>query len=511
MGPSVHRGHTLREPEQAHKAPVEVEERDCVIVGGGVAGLSAAWALRRTGIDDFVVLELEPTLGGTSTWQETPMRAPWGAHYVPAPAEENVALLELLNEAGAIERPATTNGGRTEFKETVLCRDPEERIFVHDRWYEGLFPRAGARPGDLGELARFDEIVRSYATRRDHLGRPAFALPRRLSSTDPDLLALDTMSAEAWLRAQNFNSERLKWWVEYACRDDFGALLGQTSAWAAMHYFTSRFRIEDNETASLLTWPEGNGHLIQAMAKPIGTRARTGCLVQSVMQTETGVLVSGIDKSGAPFSIRAKTAVCALPRPIAAHVVEARAPKRTPLDASEFVYGSWLVANLTLNDRPVDRGFPLSWDNVIYGSPSLGYVVSTHQEGKDRGATTLTYYHPFTDDNVRATRSTLLARSWEEWVDLILRDLKRPHPDIEGLVERVDVMVWGHAMVRPRPGFMWGKALREASQSIGRIHFAHTDLSGLALFEEAQDWGIRAARLVAQDLKHPFRPWARNA
>ena len=31
----------------------------------------------------------------------------------------------------------------------------------------------------------------------------------------------------------------------------------------------------------------------------------------------------------------------------------------------------------------------------------------------------------------------------------------------------------------------------------GVVHFAHTDLSGIALFEEAFDHGLRAAREVA--------------
>ncbi|HNW79583.1 MAG TPA: NAD(P)-binding protein, partial [Candidatus Competibacteraceae bacterium] len=46
-------GHRLRdqqfpEPELTRKAPV-------VIVGGGIAGLSAGWALQRAGFHDFVI------------------------------------------------------------------------------------------------------------------------------------------------------------------------------------------------------------------------------------------------------------------------------------------------------------------------------------------------------------------------------------------------------------------------------------------------------------------------
>ena len=36
-----------------------------------------------------------------------------------------------------------------------------------------------------------------------------------------------------WLGERGLTSERLRWFVEYACRDDYGSRLEQTSAWAA--------------------------------------------------------------------------------------------------------------------------------------------------------------------------------------------------------------------------------------------------------------------------------------
>ncbi len=90
---------------------------------------------------------------------------------------------------------------------------------------------------------------------------------------------------------------------------------------------------------------------------------------------------------------------------------------------------------------------------------------------------------------------------WRSWLDFIVRDLSKPHPDIAQLITQVDVFRWGHAMVRPRPGFMWGAARQEAAQSIGNIHFAHSDLSGFSIFEEAQYRGILAAEKIL------VKPW----
>jgi len=55
---------------------------------------------------------------------------------------------------------------------------------------------------------------------------------------------------------------------------------------------------------------------------------------------------------------------------------------------------------------------------------------------------------------------------------------------------------WGHAMVRPTVGLLRGGALRAARAPFGRIHFAGTDLSGMALFEEAHHHGVAAAEAV---------------
>ena len=54
-------------------------------------------------------------------------------------------------------------------------------------------------------------------------------------------------------------------------------------------------------------------------------------------------------------------------------------------------------------------------------------------------------------------------------------------------------MRWGHAMIRPVPGFVRSASVRDAAKPLGNIHFANTDLSGVALFEEALYHGVRAA------------------
>ena len=489
VGGAHARGHRVR--DGFRPVPEAWQEVTVAVLGGGVSGLSAAWALDRAGLGDFALLELEDAPGGTArSGRDAVTPYPWGAHYVPVPSPDNHPLVALLEEVGAIA--GRSENGHPVYAEDVLCRDPQERVFFRGEWYEGLYPRAGATPRDLEELHAFEAEMLRWSRWRDGRGRRAFDLPRARGSDADEVRALDSLSMAAYLDAHGWRSARLRWLVEYGCRDDFGTTLAQTSAWAGVHYFAARLG-ESGEGADFLTWPEGNGRLVAQMVRRAGARIKTGAVVTDVRPHERGVDVVWHDAAaGRTFGLRARHAVFALPRFLAAHVI---APYRDapPAHLAETTYGSWMVANLRLRDHPASRGFPLAWDNVLYDSRALGYVVATHQSGRDFGPTVLTYYMPILDDDPAAGRRRLLATSWSEWMDAIFADLERAHRGLRGLVENVDVYLWGHAMVRPRPGFLWSEALAASGRSLGRLRFAHTDLSGMALFEEAQHWGVRAA------------------
>ena len=79
-------GHRLRD-RRRFRAPARQLRVPIVIVGGGMAGLSAAWHLDKRGFHDFVLLEMEQQAGGNSRWGENEIsKFPWAAHYVPVPS-----------------------------------------------------------------------------------------------------------------------------------------------------------------------------------------------------------------------------------------------------------------------------------------------------------------------------------------------------------------------------------------------------------------------------------------
>jgi hypothetical protein len=173
-----------------------------------------------------------------------------------------------------------------------------------------------------------------------------------------------------------------------------------------------------------------------------------------------------------------------------------------PFAANEFQHNAWFVANLFLKDRPKPRftkDFPLAWDNVLYESPGLGYVTATHQKGIDYGPTILTYYYPMCAEENGRTK--LFDFGWRDLADVCLTDLARAHSDIYELTTRIDIMRWGHAMISPRPNFIWSGVREKAMQPYRNIYFAHTDLSGVALFEEAFYHGLRVGENILANMK----------
>jgi protoporphyrinogen oxidase len=488
-GASMPVGHRLRDAtvERASGPATRVK---VAIVGAGPSGLSAAWRLERLGEKDFVVLELEGQPGGTSAYGTdgvTPY--PWGAHYVPLPGKDNRALSILLTEMGCLD-------GALAPREELLIREPEERCFYADEWHEGLFPREIASDEDKAHYERFQAEVDRWVGWRDAKGRRAFAIPLHRSSDDAQLTALDRVSAAQWLDEHQIHSRLVRWYVEYACRDDYGLSLSNTSAWAMLFYFCSRVSSPRAESAPFLAWPEGNGHLVRHLANVAGARVKTGMLVTDVVPGEANVELSALEvATGRLVRYQAERVILATPKLVVPRILRPFRDK-PPAHLEKFGYGSWWVANLHLKRRPESPGFGPAWDNVIYDSPSLGYVVSTHQKRADYGPTIWTYYVPLTDGDPKAARERLAAAEHSTFVDALLADLEPAHEGLRDAIERIDVWKWGHAMVRPVPGLIWSSDRKRASEPFGRVHFAHSDLSGVGLFEEAQDHGVRAAEEV---------------
>jgi protoporphyrinogen oxidase len=469
-------GHALRDRQRA-PTPARRERVRVLIVGGGVAGLGAAWALMRGGINDLKVLEAAPVAGGNArSGERDGLRFPWGAHYLPLPAVDATVLRTFCAEVGLLRDGV--------WDERTLAFAPQERLFQHGTWHEGVEPTFGLSRVDREEWTRFDAFMNEQrATGRYRV--PSLIGDGRATR---EARALDQQSMAQWMTANGYRSPSLRWMVDYGVRDDYGASLATASAWAGIHYFAARPEHE----AGPLTWPEGNDWLVAQLLARIGPRVQTAAPVWRIGRAGTRWVVDT-----AAVRYEADAVIAAVPMQLLARLLDGVPP---PPIVHE--YSPWLVANVHLDRWPAERGgAPIAWDNVIYDSASLGYVVSTHQSVRTQiDRTVWSWYHAPVRDPAPIARRWLRDLTWTAARDLVLADLRRAHPDIDQCVTRIDLLRYGHAMPRPVPGFLAATEHLRRWRPGARFAVAHSDASGLSLFEEAFERGASAAQQIREQL-----------
>lgn len=501
LGADFTRGHALRDldPARAMADGGQEQRVGVLIAGAGVAGLAAGWRLAEAGFADFTLLELEDEVGGNARGGANKVTAyPWGAHYLPIPNREAGALIHMLKGFGMI---TGEEHGAPVYDPFQVCADLDERLFWQGAWQDGLFPTSGLLAQDVAQRDRFSAMMAGFSKAVGKDGRPAFASPMALSSRDEAFTALDHMSFAAWLDGQHFTSAPLRAYLRYCCRDDYGTEPEHVSAWAGVRYFACRRGwaargVGDRE----LTWPEGNARLTRLLAQRIAPQIRKGHSLVHAQQQEGGdVLALAYDHGAKALRrYRADALVLAMPQFVAHHLVQG-------LSAEGLTYAPWVVANIALSRQPGGPGIGLAWDNVSAVSDHLGYVVATHQtaSGAD-GPTVVTWYTALSQGEPAEQRRMMLTRPLQEWQTMIAADLLAMNPDLEGAIESIDVWRWGHAMIRPTPGFLTNPARLAAEAMGGPVFHAHSDISGLSLFEEAHYRGVLAAENAMAHLDMPY-------
>jgi monoamine oxidase len=476
VGAAHARGHRLQAPVPAGTTPGTPRKAAVLVVGAGIAGLAAARAFMRAGVDDVQLLELEDEPGGNSR-----------AHYLPLPGAPAHEVSDWLHELGLLRQEL----GRTVADERHLCHSPQERLYIDGAWHEGLLPPAEPGSATLQQYRRFaDQVAQA----------PPFAIPAHRAPWTDRHAMLDSLSMAAWLDQQQLDDERLRWYLDYCCRDDYGAGIGTVSARAGLHYFASRHGFhapgdDSDERDPVFTWPQGNAWLVQRLAAAMAGHIHGDRTVVRVREEKHAVQVLAWHGDRLE-AWSAGTVVLALPLFVALRLLDP-VPEALRQAAAGLLHAPWLVANLHLDQPLTDRaGVPPAWDSVIYGSRGLGYVDAMHQSLRPHsGATVLTAYAALPFEQ----RAALLERDWRHWAAQVIDELSLVHPDLPLRLQHIDLMRYGHAMAVPVPGLQASAAARSALRGGGgRIRHAHADLAGYSIFEEAFIAGCDAARLPAR-------------
>lgn len=482
-------GHRLRKPN--FPKPSKSIAIPYLIVGGGIAGLSAARGLSQQGVEDFLLLELESHTGGNaSNGENAYSKYPLGAHYLPLPNKEDQELIRFLEESQIIT--GRDANGFAVFDETQLCFSPQERLYYRNSWQEGLVPKLGNTAQEDAQFERFFAQMETFRKLRAANGQYAFDIPIANVGFTPETAALDQQTMKAWLNENGFDAAPLLWYVDYCCRDDFGMGIETVSAWAGVHYFAAR---KHDVTApgkdSVLTWPEGNARLASHLKKYSDGKTLKKHLVFEITHRGHDVRVLAYDDaSGQTIEITAQKVLMCTPQFVNGYLFAHRKNR-----AQHFHYAPWMLATLTVTELYDNQSMPLSWDNVIYGTQGLGYVYDQHQSlAQLQKRRVITYYRCFEGPDLRKIRRQVYGKTQRDWEQMVFDDLKAAHPDLRTQTEAIDIHILGHGMIGPVPGFISGQARQEAAKPVdGRIFFAHSDLSGISIFEEAFHQGLRAA------------------
>jgi protoporphyrinogen/coproporphyrinogen III oxidase len=450
------------------------EFRDVVVIGGGIAGLAAAWRLRE---HDVLLLEADERLGGRL--RSDPRGDYWmnyGAHLFPAP---DTIVDRLARECGLDSVPVTGSMKGLAIGPKLLTRGPVQTyplrlpLSVRDRVAFALAglrvqravsayrrvstPRAGETPADVRARVLAFEDERSFA---DFLG----PLPP----------AVEPIFACAAHRATAELSE-----LSAGCGIGLFALV-----WGGKRSLIARNLVG------------GAGQLPAALGRRLGARARTGCRVTGLRPQGTQLVVD-YQAGGRVESVRARHVIVAVQAPFAAPLV-APVAGRAAAALEQLTYGPFLSVAVETRES---RAMP--WDRVYaMATPGRAFDMFTNQahalrgDGKRRTGGSLMLFA-----GARGA-AALLGQPDEAITGRFLADLHDLYPETRGVIGDATVHRWELGNVYARPGRHRLQApLEGALGPHANLHLAGDYFAELGNMEAAARTGTVAAERVETQLR----------
>ena len=425
---------------------------DVVIVGGGIAGLAAAWRLRHR---DVLLLERGDRLGGRM--RSDPCGEYWlnyGAHLLPPPG----SLVDgMARECGLESVPVTGGMMGLALGSTILDRGRVETyplrlpLSVRDRV---AFARTGvkvqravARYHRAGRPLDFEDD-RTFA---DFLGplppavRDIFACAAHRATAEPDELSA-------------------------RCGIGLFALV-----WGGKGSLIAR------------NLPGGTGRLPEALGRELGERARTGCAVRAIEPDGSELLVR-FDGG----EVRARHVIVAAQAPYAAPLV-APVATRAAEALGRLTYGAFLTVAVETGEAG-----PMPYDGVYaMATPGRVFDMFTNQahalrvSGVRRAGGSLMLF-------AGGRAAAALSREGDEAiVARFLEDLHGLYPQTRGVVAGARVHRWELGNVYARPGRSRLQAALEGPHGPHRnLHLAGDYFAELGNLEAAARTGLAAAENV---------------
>jgi len=469
---------------------------DAIVLGGGISGLMAAWDLKRGGLEDVVLYDKEDYVGGNArkahangtdyscaTWSVARPRDPF--------------LTGVLKDLDVIEGFAAD--GTPRIRSEFVGTGPDFNVLIDGRYYlqpsgpdtdlEAIGARLPLSARDRRDLVALFNDFGYWETHRGSDGRPAFAMPVEEGSRDASVLELDRITMRDYAVRKGWGPATIEVIDEWST-STIGGTVSEVSAYAFLSFNSLGQGGED------ITLPGGNAWLAGRLADRVGyDHLLTGLTAVRVTNEGNEVRVVLIDPATGRFSMRrARSAVIACPKQITGRMVPGlTGPGREAL--AQYTYGALLMGAASVSHTPVLKGDPLAWYNSVHGRLIQGFLVGDYnserwRSGDVRRPNVLCLWAPL---GGKVERQDLLDNPWSHWADRMADDLEYMIPGVQADLTRLDIYVWGHHMVIPRPGFLTGDGRARLTRPLGNITFAHSDRHGMPSFELAARAGHDAA------------------
>ena len=455
--------HQVRDGKVFTKPPVSARH-DVVIVGGGMSGLTAAYALQKR---DFLLLEKEPHLGGNAYLMEYQ-----GSAYSTGAAFTNKSevAFNFAKEIGLEPLPINNWDG------TIIKGE-----FVADTWGDGL----AKLPYPAPVLESFNKFKKEI-------------LAIDFQKRSKELFSLPLTNF-----LKGYPDELKQWWDGYG-QSNWGATSEDTAAAVAIWELQEISR--DNRKDERYTWPGGLGAISKKLGEILQSKfadhVQTGATTVAVAPDKNEVQVTYM-QNGELKTVAAKAVIMATAKYITRRIVEGLPDKQN--DAMQQMrYIPYPVVNLIF-DKPV---FNKGYDTWCPGNSFTDFIVADwvvrNQPGYKQKYNILTCYTPMREED----RGQLLFETGARKIAAkVLSDFQKLGDGFN--VDPLEVHIYrrGHPMFVSAPG-VYTELQPIARQPMNRVFFANTDSdspvsdTGAAIRNARRAVEQAEQRLAGKPVKH---------
>lgn len=452
-------GHAMRDAEFP-KFPVESEKTiDFAIIGGGIAGLTAAHYLNNY---NYMLFEQYADLGGQCCGQTYQgLDYSFGGTRIDVPQGLMEQLLDELNL-----QPVILQSSQNRFKLDTAT----------EKYWQFL----------SAESKRDNEVTRDlkkFISSTKPIWQMIKDGPLQIPLIDMELSKLDSSIFKDSLTAYSPAFVAL---LDSMCR--VSNCLGVDKISALAGYATTI-----NLAQPTAIFKGGNTAITKALAASLQDnkhRCLTESFVWAIDIEADHAMIIYSDKEKRMHKVKCRHVIITSPPLVAARILR-NIDDSIKAKMLSFKYGSYLVANFLLKS-PVMAGSATNWLGTPYGIKEAFLAETPYQqlgEYSRKMGSVMTLYQPFAPGS--EGRTLLLEGDRAKLTKILCDQLEPVCENLASNLEKVILSRWGHAMVATNSGFFNKMTQLSAALTDGSgFSLAHNSVQGMPKAESA----VAAAR-----------------